>query len=133
MGLRVSRRGVLRAAAVVGAGTAAGGVALARLTGAEAATTHPGMLHTQADLDRMAAQVAAGAAPWQAGWNRLVANAHAQSTWTPRPVATVVRGGTGQNYSLLYNDIAAAYQNALRWRVRGNTAYADKARDILNA
>lgn len=29
-------------------------------------------------------------------------------------MATVVRGGTGENYGSLYNDIHAAYQNALR-------------------
>jgi len=133
MAARVSRRGVLRAAVAVGVGAAVCGAAQVRLTGAQAATTHPGMLHTSADFDRMAAQVAAGAAPWKAGWDRLVANGHAQSTWTPRPVATVVRGGTGQNYAQLYGDLAAAYQNALRWRVSGNVASGNTARDILNA
>nr|WP_329306019.1 hypothetical protein [Streptomyces sp. NBC_01260] len=53
-------------------------------------------------------QVAAGADPWLAGWNGLVANPHAQCTWAPCPVATVVRGGTGQNYGSLCNDIHAA-------------------------
>jgi hypothetical protein len=46
---------------------------------------------------------------------------------------TIIRGGTGENYSILYNDIAAAYQNALRWQVAGTTDNADCARDILNA
>ena len=95
--------------------------------------TYPGLLHTQADFDRMAAKVRVGAQPWQAGWDRLVANPHSQSTWKPRATATVVRGGAGENYALLYNDIHAAYQNALRWRIRGDTAHADAARDILKA
>jgi hypothetical protein len=82
----------------------------------------------------MASNVRSGAQPWQAGWNRLVANGHSQSTWKPRATATIVRGGaTGQNYRVLYNDVHAAYQNALRWRVSGDTAHADTARDILNA
>jgi hypothetical protein len=91
------------------------------------------LLHTQADFDRMAARVRAGTQPWQAGWNRLVANAHSQSTWKPRATATIVRGGTGQNYAVLYNDIHAAYQNALRWKISGDTAHGNAARDILNA
>ncbi|MGW4968167.1 AbfB domain-containing protein, partial [Nonomuraea sp. NPDC004186] len=92
-----------------------------------------GLLHTQADFDRMRSMVNAGAQPWKAGWDRLVANSHSQSTWTPNPQATIVRGGDGQNYGILYNDIHAAYQNALRWKVSGSTAHGDKARDILNA
>lgn len=92
------------------------------------------MLHTQADIDRMAAKVAAGAQPWKAGWDRLVANAHSRAGWRARPAATVYRGsGSPENYSVLYNDIHAAYQNALRWKVSGDTAHADTARDILNA
>ncbi|MNC20733.1 Extracellular exo-alpha-L-arabinofuranosidase precursor [compost metagenome] len=35
--------------------------------------------------------------------------------------------------ALLYKDIARAYQNALRWKISGNTANGDTARDILNA
>jgi hypothetical protein len=33
----------------------------------------------------------------------------------------------------MYNDIHAAYQNALRWKITGNTANGNAARDILNA
>lgn len=94
---------------------------------------HPGLLHTQADFDRMAAKVSTNAAPWKAGWDRLVANRHAQSAWKASPLATVVRGGAGENYGTLYNDIHAAYQNALRWKITGVTANGDAARDILNA
>ncbi|WP_206062033.1 alginate lyase family protein [Nonomuraea basaltis] len=56
-----------------------------------------------------------------------------QSSWQPRPQATIIRGGTGQNHSILYNDIAAAYQNALRWHIQGSSAHGDCARDICNA
>jgi hypothetical protein len=92
------------------------------------------MLHTQADFDRMAAQVAAGAQPWRAGWERLVANPHSRAGWQGRPAATVYRGGgSPENYAVLYNDIHAAYQNALCWKISGDTRHADTARDILNA
>lgn len=109
---------------------AAGGRAL---FAQDQAFIHPGCLHTQKDLDRMAAQVAAGADPWTSGWNALIANPHASLNWTPRPVDVVVRGGTGENYARLYNDAAAAYACALRWQISGDAAYADKAVEILNA
>ena len=100
------------------------------------AFVHPGLLHTQADFDRMSQKVAAQASPWVDSWNILIANSHASLSWTPRPQAVVYRGDDGvhpQNYSLLFNDIAAAYACALRWKVTGNTAYADKSVQIMNA
>lgn len=103
-------------------------------TAADSAFAHPGLLHTRADLARMAAKVKVGAAPYTAGFARLTANRHAQSGWTPNPQATVYRGaGSPQNYATLYNDIHAAYQNGLRHHVSGDSAYADTAVAILNA
>lgn len=102
---------------------------------AEAAAefTHPGLLHTQADFNRMQQMVGTGAQPYLDGWNQLLNSPLSQSGWTPGATATIVRGGTGDNVALLYNDIARAYQNALRWKISGSTANGDTARDILNA
>ncbi|MEU0091975.1 alginate lyase family protein [Kribbella sp. NPDC006257] len=100
---------------------------------APAMFTHPGSLHNWGDLNRAKVRVAAGNDPWLAGWKRLTANSHAQSSWRPNPQATIIRGGTGENYGILYNDVHAAYQNALRWWVQGSSAHGDCARDILNA
>ncbi|MEW6341020.1 MAG: LamG-like jellyroll fold domain-containing protein [Pseudomonadota bacterium] len=98
------------------------------------AFVHPGLLHTQADFDRMAQKVAAQASPWYEGWKVLVANGHTRLSWSPRPQVEVDRGGSGaQNYPVLYNDIAAAYACALYWKVTGDTAYADKSVQIMNA
>jgi hypothetical protein len=80
----------------------------------------------------MRAKVAAKEQPWLDGWNRLIANRHSQLNWNPRPTDRVVRGGTGQNYVAFFNDIHAAYQLALRWKVSGDNAYADKSIAILN-
>ncbi|GLP65514.1 membrane protein [Streptomyces sp. TUS-ST3] len=103
-------------------------------TAADSGFAHPGLLHTRADLARMAAKVKAGAAPYTAGFAKLTANRHAQSDWTPHPQTTVYRGaGSPQNYATLYNDIHAAYQNALRHHVGGDGAHADTAVAILNA
>ncbi|MFF4500887.1 alginate lyase family protein [Streptomyces sp. NPDC001401] len=133
----LSRRGLLRTAGGLTAALALGGSAAA-LAGntADAAPstfTHPGMLHNAGDINRAKVKVAAKTDPWLSGWNKLTANSHSQSTWTPNPQATIIRGGTGENYGILYNDIAAAYQNALRWAVGGTAANGDTAVKILNA
>ncbi|MGW0834661.1 alginate lyase family protein [Streptomyces prunicolor] len=130
----LSRRGLLKTAGGLTAAVALGGATVATTAHAAPATfTHPGMLHNAGDINRAKVRVAAGSDPWLSGWNKLTANSHSQSTWTNRATATIIRGGTGQNYSLLYNDIAAAYQNALRWKVGGTEANAVCAANILNA
>ncbi|MEW1724553.1 alginate lyase family protein [Streptomyces sp. NPDC093109] len=134
----ISRRTVLRAAGAVGVvGAGAGATVLGAATNSAAAPAasafaHPGLLHTQADFDRMAAKVKAGAEPYMEGFNKLVRNGRAQSSWRARPLERVVRGGDGDNVAQFYLDVHAAYQNALRWKVTGDTAHADTARDILN-
>ncbi|WP_335988319.1 AbfB domain-containing protein [Glycomyces sp. MUSA5-2] len=120
-------------------GTAVGGLAAAGLGGirsvsaqSAAAAGHPGMLHTASDLAAITANLAVE--PWASGWSKLTANAHSQSTWTPSATAVITRGGSGtQNYPVLYRDVHAAYQNALRWRLAGTTANRDAAVAICNA
>ncbi|MFI2207332.1 alginate lyase family protein [Streptomyces sp. NPDC020192] len=131
----LSRRGLLRTAGGLTAALALGTAATTTTADAAPATfTHPGMLHNAGDINRAKVRVAAGTDPWLSGWNRLTANSHAQSTWTPNPQSIVYRGsGYPENYGILYNDIAAAYQNALRWQVAGTAANGDCAVNILNA
>ncbi|MEV0283014.1 alginate lyase family protein [Kribbella sp. NPDC050820] len=128
----IDRRTLLKGAG--GAAVAAAvGVTATGAAAAPATFTHPGALHIWGDLNRAKVRVAAGDDPWLSGYNKLIANSHAQSTWQPNPQATIIRGGDGQNYGILYNDIHAAYQNALRWWITGSTAHGDCARNILNA
>ncbi|WP_338785366.1 alginate lyase family protein [Streptomyces sp. DG1A-41] len=127
----VQAAGAAAGAAGIGVGTTALAIPA---SAAGSAFAHPGLLHTRTDLDRMAAKVKAGARPYTAGFAKLTANRHAQSGWRANPQATVYRGaGSPQNYAVLYNDIHAAYQNALRYHVSGETAHADTAVAILNA
>ncbi len=66
----------------------------------------------------------------------LVENPHSSLDWKPHPVPVIYRGFNGtnkENYSLLFNDAAAAYALAVRWKVSGDTAYADSAVAILDA
>jgi hypothetical protein len=113
----------------------ASGSASAASAGDNRPFVHPGLLHNDDDFRRMAAAVHVGREPWMSGWNKLTANKHAQLSYRPRPVAIIVRGRSSEpeNYPALYNDIAAAYACALRWRISGDRAYAFKAVEILNA
>ena len=96
---------------------------------------HPGLLHRQSDFDRVRAKVNAGLQPWTLGWERLTNNSHASLNYTPRPTDSVFRGNgpRKQNYPQLFNDVAAAYALAIRWKITGDDAYANKAIEILNA
>lgn len=132
MQTNVSRRDFL----IVGAAIAGSLVAMGGSTAEPAlaaSLSHPGLLHTSADLARMRTMVDAGKAPWSIGYDRLVASSHSASSWIARPVETVVRGGSGQNFPVLYRDAHAAYQNALRWHVSGEEAHGEAAVRILNA
>lgn len=107
-------------------------------TRAEAVTPfiHPGLLHTQKDFIRMHTKVTQGAQPYRDGWQRLLENKHASLGWHANPQAVIYRGKDGihtENYGTLFNDAAAAYALAIRWKISGDDAYARKAIGILNA
>ena len=97
---------------------------------------HPGALHTQADLNRMAQKVAAQAYPWINTFNNIKNDWHTASSYVGSAVPYISRG-TGCTYDKnkynLYNDIAATYELALMWAITGNNSYADQAVGILNA
>src|SRR6266702_5836519 len=95
---------------------------------ARAQYVHPGGLHTQADLDRMKTEVAAGAHPWIDDWNLLITDKLAQNTYVAAPRTNM--GGSRQRAD---QDAHAAYLNAIRWYISGDTSYADCAVRILNA
>ncbi|GGA98297.1 cellulose binding domain-containing protein [Puia dinghuensis] len=101
---------------------------LACLRGVHAQTfIHPGGLHSQADLDRMKAKVAAGAHPWIDDWNVLITDPLAQNTYSAAP-----RGNMGSSRQRADQDAHAAYLNALRWYISGDTTYAHRAVLICN-
>lgn len=96
---------------------------------------HPGLLHTQADFDRMKTMLARGAEPWRSGFDTLKNHAQSKADYRPRgPFPIVVRDPRGsQRIAELEMDGNAAYQNALMWALTGQEAHARKAVAILNA
>ncbi|MFI9827499.1 alginate lyase family protein [Streptomyces sp. NPDC051913] len=137
----LSRRTFLGATGLVAA--AAGGLLSAAATAARAqdtaltsrAFTHPGLLHSAADLARMKAAIDARESPIHDGYLVFSAHARSKSTYTIQNTGQITSWGRGPTNFMnqAVADSAAAYQNALMWTVTGNRANADKARDILNA
>ena len=102
-------------------------------TAAYAPFTHPGALHTQADFDRMSAKVGASAQPWQGSYDLLLTSVYAQTGWPAYDIDYINRGGAdANNYTRSQQDAQAIYQLALRWKLTGDTTYADKAVQIAN-
>ncbi|MDR1737819.1 MAG: alginate lyase family protein [Candidatus Symbiothrix sp.] len=96
---------------------------------------HPGGLVSQDDIERIQyLREVEKDATIVAAYNKLQANSHAKSTYSPNPQVRVDRGGDefSDNYTIAMNDAAAAFQNALMWRITGITAHADCAVRILN-
>lgn len=96
--------------------------------------SHPGLLHTEADLQRMRDKVAANEQPWAGSWNLLLAARRADLGATPYPVEVVKRGVAGdENYGAMIVDMVRVYHLALRWKITGEENYARDAVRFLNA
>jgi hypothetical protein len=100
---------------------------------ADFAFVHPGLLQSREDLARIKAAVAAKTPPTFAGYEIFRADPHSQANYKMRgPMAMVGRNptvGAGEYDS----DATAAYHCALMWTITGDIAYANKAKEIVNA
>lgn len=94
---------------------------------------HPGVMHGAADFARMKTQVDHGVSPWTSGWSALTSSGRSQLGRAPEPLVTVIRGGEGENFRAMVEDVQRAYQFALRWKVSGDTRYADASVAYLDA
>ncbi|KAK6063340.1 exopolysaccharide inner membrane protein [Seiridium cupressi] len=93
---------------------------------------HPGLLVTDADLDRASANL--HRAPWNNSYAQLTSCKVASASYTPNAVSAVYRGTDGvhtENTDLMWTDAAAAFALALRWKLSGNDSYADAAANVL--
>jgi hypothetical protein len=95
--------------------------------------THPGLLQSREDLERMKTAVAAKQEPVYGGYQVFIQDPASQADYKMQgPMAMVGRNPTvGQ--TTYDNDANAAYQHALMWAITGKRAYADTAIKIINA
>lgn len=98
------------------------------------AFVHPGLLVAEADLSRARNNIELDRAPWNNSYAQLIDCACASASYVPNAVSAIYRGSDGvhtANTNLLWNDAAAAFALALRWKLSGNESYADAAANIL--
>lgn len=97
---------------------------------------HPGLLVTEGDITYARTKIAAGRAPWNSSYQELIGCASADAAYSPSAVENIYRGSDGvheENVALLWNDAAAAFALALRWKISGNDTYAETGANILRA
>ena len=100
--------------------------------------SHPGILLTSEDLDRMKLRVNAKEEPWYSDYQRLLNSVPydlSSSDYVTTVLSNVGRGGAPSdsgNIGYFEKGGLASYFNALQWVITGDSKYAEKAVDILN-
>ncbi|HWB38324.1 MAG TPA: ricin-type beta-trefoil lectin domain protein, partial [Rugosimonospora sp.] len=97
---------------------------------------HPGVLVSRAQLDFVKGRVAAGAQPWASAYQQMIGSGYASLSRTPHPRSVVECGPySNPNYGCTdeREDAIAAYTDALAWYISGNSAYATKAIQLMDA
>ncbi|GIZ09759.1 hypothetical protein FUMI01_24860 [Flavobacterium sp. UMI-01] len=102
---------------------------------AQAQFVHPGISHKKSDLDRMKYMVAAQIEPYYTSYQNMVADSKSSYSYVVRGNSSFTELGrdSGVNYGAWNSDIRAAYYNAIRWYITGDSRHADKAIEIFNA
>jgi len=97
---------------------------------------HPGLSHKLSDLDRMKYQVEAKIEPWYSSYQDMCAKSTASYNYVVQgntSLTEVYRDAPRTNKNIFEADSRAAYYNALRWYIEGDTRYAEKAIECMNA
>ncbi|MEW1863541.1 alginate lyase family protein [Streptomyces sp. NPDC088194] len=98
--------------------------------------THPGVMVSLPQLDYIKGKVQANAEPWKDAYDQMIGSSYASLSRTPKPRANVECGSySNPNYGCTdeRQDAIAAYTDALAWYITGNSAYAQKSIDLMNA
>ena len=97
--------------------------------------THPGILHTQESLDRMARLVKDEVWPAMGSYRLLKSEPEASSAYVMKgPFRYISRAGKyGYTKAPCEDDFNAAYYNALLWSITSDHRHADKAMEIIRA
>ena len=96
---------------------------------------HPGISHKKSDLDRMKYMVEAQIEPYYTSYQNMVSDSKSSYDYTVRGDESYTELGrdSGVNYGDWNSDIRAAYYNAIRWYVTGDSRHAEKAVEIFKA
>jgi hypothetical protein len=100
------------------------------------AFVHPGITHKRSDLDRMKAMVEAQIDPWYSSYQEMISDDKASYDYEVQgdeSFTLLERDSPRTNYGAWNSDIRAAYYNAIRWYISGDSRHADKAIEIFNA
>ncbi|MGV3530581.1 MAG: family 16 glycoside hydrolase [Flavisolibacter sp.] len=98
--------------------------------------THPGVLMNAEQLDEIKRRINAGVEPQKSAFEKLKASPLAAPDYQPHPVPTVScgpRSNPDLGCKAEQADCAAAYTQALLWKITGDKRYADNAIRIMNA
>jgi len=95
------------------------------------AYTHPGIPLTIDDLDTVSANL--NNEPWKSGYAALQADGRSSLNYSMQGPFTTVSRNPDANLGAWRNDMQAVFNLARMWYFTGNTAYAQKAHDILIA
>ncbi len=106
---------------------------IACISPVQAAFRHPGLLHSQADLERMRSMVSQGVEPWASGFAVFKADRYSQLDYRMRGPGEEIGRAPSVNFNQFDSDANASYQLALMWAITGERAYAEKAKEIVNA
>lgn len=91
-----------------------------------------GALHTENDFKRIRENL--DKSPWKESWEKFKSNMFSQSNSATYAVEELrVGGGLSENYLNAARGAAAAYQNAVYYRITGDEAHGKHAVEILNA
>ena len=97
------------------------------------AYVHPGAPLSLVDLQTLKAKVDANQEPWKSGYAALTADGHSLLTYNMRGPFAEVGRAPDVNRNEWDNDMIAIWNLSLMWNFTGDTAYAQKAHDILLA
>lgn len=92
---------------------------------------HPGVPFTRYDLNLLKQNITKE--PWLSAYNAFKADAHSQLSYVMRGPAVIVTRAPNLNNIIWQQDMIAIHHLAFMWIFTGDTAYARKATDILDA
>jgi len=92
---------------------------------------HPGIPFTKSDLDLLKANILKE--PWKSAYAALANDSRSQLTYTMRGPCVEVGRSPDINRNQWMTDMVAIHNLAFMWYFTGNTAYAKKATDMLDA